>query len=439
MTPAARLAAAIEVLDEIGAGSTPADEVLRAWGRAHRFAGAKDRRAIGERVYAVLRARTRLSWAIGGESGRDLVLAALSQDDGLDVTAIEALFDGDGHAPPPLSPEERDRFQAPVGVAPSWATAGVPAFIVPMLQAQYGPMWWEEARALTTTRAPLDLRVNALRGGVDAAISLLATDALEPARTPYSAWGLRLPAELAPDVTRWRAFQSGWVEVQDEASQIAAALAGARPGMTVVDYCAGGGGKTLALAAAMHATTDAPADTRLVAMDVNVRRLDAMAPRLARSDAVADVRRLGPHGEGVEDLARRADLVFVDAPCSGSGAWRRHPEGTWRVTAETVERLAQQQRTLLARAAALVRPGGRMVYATCSVLAAENGEVATAFELDHPQFRPVPVAAAAQTPDLTDAARARMVELAGDGGRLQLTPHRSGTDGFFLALFERTA
>ena len=439
MTPAARLAAAIEVMDVIRASTAPADEVLHAWGKARRFAGSKDRRALAEQVYAILRARTRLAWAMGDEEGRSLVLGALRFDQGLELAPIEALFNGEGYAPAPLSAEERDRLSAPQSPAPEWVQAGVPAFAVPMLQAQFGTNWLAEALSLTGDRAPLDLRVNAVRGGVEAAMSLLAADGVKPGRTPYSAWGLRLPAELAPNVARWRAFETGWVEVQDEASQIAAALAGARPGATVIDYCAGGGGKTLALGAAMHVAGDGAASAGLIALDVSVRRLDAMAPRLARAEVAAEVRRLGPHGEGVEDLVKRADLVFVDAPCSGSGAWRRHPEGTWRVTAEMVARLAVQQRTIVDRASALVRPGGRLVYATCSVFAAENDEVATAFELDHPEFRPVSVEQACQAADITDAARLRLPELASEGSRLQLTPHRTGTDGFFLALFERIA
>ena len=439
MTPAARLAAAIEVLDAIGSGSGPADEVLRGWGRAHRFAGSKDRRAIALRVYAVLRARTRLAWAMGGEDGRRLVLGSLRLDDCLEWDGVEALFDGQGHAPAPLSDEERRRLLTPLQPPPDAIASGLPAFVVPMLQARFGAPWLQEAQALTGARAPLDLRVNALRGGVEQALSLLAVDDVEPERAPYSAWGLRLPADLAADVTRWRAFQTGWVEVQDEASQIAAALAGAGAGMTVVDYCAGGGGKTLALGAAMCAGPDASPGTRLIALDVNARRLAAMAPRRARADVRAEVRRIGAQGQGSEDLPNSADLVFVDAPCSGSGTWRRHPEGTWRVTAETVERLSRQQSAILARASALVKPGGRLAYATCSVLPAENEAVAEAFELDHSQFRPVPIARALDTPDITAAARLRLVELAGGGSMLQLTPHRSGTDGFFLALFERIA
>ncbi len=438
MTPGARLAAAIEVLDQIGGGHAPADDLLKAWGRAHRFAGAKDRRALADRVYAVLRARVRLGFVMGGETGRELILAAL-RDDGLDLDGIEALFDGQGYAPPALSTDERVRLQGRFEPSPDWIVAGLPAFAVPMLQLQFGADWLAEATALTGQRAPLDLRVNALRGGVEAALSLLAVDGLEPTRTPLSAWGLRLPPELAPDVARMRAYQSGWVEVQDEASQIAAALAGAKPGMTVVDYCAGGGGKTLALGAALRPTPNPAPGTRLVALDVSARRLTGMAARLGRGDVRAEVRRIGSHGQGSEDLVGQADLVFVDAPCSGSGTWRRHPEGTWRVTAEVVARLAVQQRTILDQASALVRPGGRLAYATCSVLAAENMAVAAGFEMDHPRFRPVPIAQAAQTPDLTDDARVRLPELAAGGAMLQLSPHRSGTDGFFLALFERIA
>ena len=439
MTPAARLAAAIEVLDAVSGGSAPAEEVLRAWGRAHRFAGSKDRRAISERVYAVLRARTRLAWAMGGESGRALVIGALRLQDGLDLDHVEALVDGQGYGPAPLAEDERQRLRIPLQPPPDWIAAGLPAFAVPMFQTRFGPEWLAEAQALTGARAPLDLRVNALRGEVEQAISLLAIDGVEPGRTPYSARGLRLPADLAADVTRWQAFQTGWVEVQDEASQIAAAVAGARPGMTVVDYCAGGGGKALALGAAMRAGADAAPGTRLIALDVNAKRLAAMAPRLARADVRAEVRRIGPEGQGSEDLPNSADLVFVDAPCSGSGTWRRHPEGTWRVTGEMVERLARQQRAILDRASALVKPGGRLAYATCSVLPPENEAVAASFELDHPQFRALPIAQALDTPDLTDAARIRLAELADHGSTLQLTPHQSGTDGFFLALFERMA
>ncbi len=431
MTPAARLQAAIEVLDEIAAKRTPADEVAWAWGKAHRFAGSGDRRAISERVYAVLRARARLAWATGDECGRSLVIGSLVHLDGLSVDEVAALFSGDGYAPAALKPDERVRLATPAVTPPEWVEAGVPSFVAEGLKVQFGEAWMAEAQALIGGRAPLDLRVNSLRGGVDGALSLLAVDELKPERTPFSALGLRLPFHLAPDVQRMRAFKSGWVEVQDEASQIASALADARPGMTVVDYCAGGGGKTLALGAALHGSG------RLVACDVSRKRLDAMAVRLARADVTAEVRQIGPEGQGVEDLAGAADLVFVDAPCSGSGTWRRHPEAAWRLTPHAASRLSELQLAILTRAAELVRPGGRLVYATCSVLARENTEVAMAFGARRAEFDPLPIATAAQSHALTDAARSRLVELAGDGHTLTMTPHRTGTDGFFVALFEK--
>jgi 16S rRNA (cytosine967-C5)-methyltransferase len=479
VTPAARLAAAIEILDTIAAEKLPADQVLKAWGREHRFAGSGDRRAIAERCYQALRARARLAWAMDASDGRALVIGSLAHHDGRSPGEIAALFSGDGHAPAPLTAAERARLSAPLGEPPLEVQAGVPAFVAEALKAQFGGDWLAEAQALVQPRAPVDLRVNALRGGVEAALNLLAHEGVEPARTPYSAWGLRLPPEFAADIQKTRAFRSGWIEVQDEASQIAAALAGARPGATVVDYCAGGGGKTLALAAGMHPSArpplggvpaeggggglqDAPVSLdaastlqppppraarspsprgggagRLLALDVNRRRLDALPERLERAGAQAEVRRIGPEGQGSEDLEGQADLVFVDAPCSGSGTWRRRPEGAWRVTADDVERLAELQAAILARASALVKPGGRLVYATCSVIETENQAVAAAFAAEHADFRPVPVPEAAETPHLNDAARARLAAQAGPRHTVQLTPRRTGTDGFFVALFER--
>jgi 16S rRNA (cytosine967-C5)-methyltransferase len=429
VTPAARLAAAIEVLDTLAASRAPADGVLKAWGREHRFAGSGDRRAIAERVYACLRARARLGWRMQAEDGRALVLGALADLDGLAPEEIDALCSGQAHAPAPLTAEERARLAVAPEPPPAWVAAGVPPFAAGLLQARFGEEWRQEAKALITARAPVDLRVNALRGEVPQALNLLGHDRLAPERTPLSAWGLRLPPDAMHGLEKLRAFTSGWVEVQDEGSQVCAFLAGAAPGSTVVDYCAGGGGKTLALGAARPG--------RLVACDVNPRRLEAMRPRLERAGVTAEIRRLGPEGEGTDDLRGRADLVLVDAPCSGSGTWRRHPEAAWRLSGEAVDRLSVLQRSILARTAGLVRPGGRLAYVTCSVFASENDEVAADFAAGHPEFRPLAIADAALTPDLTDAARARLAELSGGGHTLQLTPRRAGTDGFFIALFER--
>ncbi len=472
MTPAARYAAAIEVLDQIATVRGGADEVLKAWGRNHRFAGSKDRRALAEIVYAALRARARSAWALGADDGRSLVLGALRWGEGQGLDAIAALFSGEGHAPPALSDPERTRLGHSAANAPDRVEAGVPEWLAAPLQAQFGAGWVEAARAAILPRAPVDLRVNTLRGDVAGALRLLAHEAVEPERTPFSTLGLRLAPAFARDVQRLRAFTSGWIEVQDEGSQIVAALSGVQPGQTVIDYCAGGGGKTLALGAALHrGEAEIPVlrqaqdedfcfpgpqlhqgksrphpepvegrgsrSGRLIASDVNPKRLAAMQERLDRAGVAAEIRRLGPDGEGMDDLESQADLVFVDAPCSGSGTWRRHPESAWRLTAETVTRLSALQSVILARAARLVRPGGRLVYVTCSLLNAENGEVAARFAAAHPDFGPRSIAAAARTPALSDHARERLSALACGGHTLQLTPHTTGTDGFFVALFER--
>lgn len=435
MTPGARLAAAIEVLDLIRHARAPADGVLKAWGREHRYAGSGDRRAIAERVYTTLRARIRLCHRMGEETGRALILGALAGLDGLSPEEIDALCTG-GHCPEPLSDTERRALSTPPPPAPDWVEAGVPQFIAETFQRQFGSSWRDEARALIEPRAPVDLRVNGLCGGVDGALRLLALDQFEAQRTPWSAFGLRLPPTAASDVQSRKAYTTGWVEVQDEASQIAAFLADARPGETVIDYCAGAGGKTLAFAQTMRAKRGHSG--RLIACDVTQARLAALPERLARAGGVAETRAIGQTGRGMDDLTGKADLVFVDAPCSGSGVWRRHPEGAWRLEPDSVSRLAALQGEILTRAARLVRPGGRLAYATCSVLHAENGAVADAFLEAHPDFAPIPISYAAATPNLTDAARVKLGELA-DGHRLQLTPHRSGTDGFFLALFTRIA
>jgi len=408
VTPSARLAAAASVLDSIAQGRQPAEAVLKAWGAANRYAGSKDRRAIADRVYKVLRARGRLSWIMGGrEDGRALVIGSLAALDGLTLEEIEALHSGDGYGPRPLSKQERSRITAGEGELPGWVAAGLPEFVVEDFKATFGDRWTEEARELMQPRAPIDLRVNLARATVEHVEAELREAGLEPAQTPGSPVGLRLASEPPPNVQALDAFKDGRIEIQDEGSQIVCALAGAAPGMTVVDYCAGGGGKTLGLAAAMQG------QGTLVASDVVAKRLENIKPRLARAGVEAELRLIGQNGGGMEDLNGQADLVFVDAPCSGSGTWRRRPEDAWRLTAEEVERLHALQVRILSQAAKLVKPGGRLAYVTCSMLSRENEASADAFEAAHPDFAPV-------------------------GARRRLSPASTQTDGFFFALYERT-
>ncbi|MBX9574291.1 MAG: RsmB/NOP family class I SAM-dependent RNA methyltransferase [Caulobacteraceae bacterium] len=458
MTPSARLAAAASVLDSIAQGRQPAEAVLKAWGAANRYAGSKDRRAIADRVYKVLRARGRLSWIMGGrEDGRALVIGSLAALDGLSLEEIEALHSGDGYGPRPLSKQERSRITAGEGELPGWVQAGLPEFVVEDFKATFGDRWTDEARELMQPRAPIDLRVNPARATVEEVEAELREAGLEPARTPGSPVGLRLASEPPPNVQALEAFKEGRIEIQDEGSQIVCALAGAAPGMTAVDYCAGGGGKTLGLAADLFPSllageggsrrptdegsrkwspvypkpsADVDGETphptrsaghllpqgekgRLIASDVVAKRLENIRPRLARAGVEAELRLIGQNGGGMEDLNGAADLVFVDAPCSGSGTWRRRPEDAWRLTTEEVERLHALQVRILSQAARLVKPGGRLAYVTCSMLSRENEASADAFEAAHPDFAPV-------------------------GARRRLSPASTNTDGFFFALYERT-
>lgn len=433
MTPSARLAAAASVLDSIAQGRQPAEAVLKSWGAANRYAGSKDRRAIADRVYKVLRARGRLSWIMGGrEDGRALVIGSLHAIDGLSLEEIEALHSGEGYGPRPLSKQERARITAPAGELPGWVAAGLPEFVVEDFKATFGDRWVEEAHELMAPRAPIDLRVNGAMATVDQVEVELADAGLTAQRTPLSAWGLRLSSEPPPNIQALDGFQAGRFEIQDEGSQVACWLAGATPGMIVVDYCAGGGGKTLGLAQAMEG------QGTLIAGDVVQKRLNNIRPRLERAGVEAELRLLGQNGGGLEDLNGKADLVFVDAPCSGLGTWRRRPEDAWRLTAEEVERLHALQVRIVGQASQLVKPGGRLVYVTCSMLSRENEASVDAFEAAHPAFRPVAIADALAAPGLNDASRQRLAALA-QGHRLRMSPATTGTDGFFLSLYERTA
>ena len=485
MTPAARLASAASVLDSIAQGRAPADVVLKAWGAANRYAGSKDRRAVAERVYEVLRSRGRLVRAMGGrEDGRALVIGSLAFLDSLTLEEIEVLHAGDGYGPRPLSKQERARIEAGEGDLPDWAAAGLPEFVAEDLNATFGERWTEEAKGLMA-RAPVDLRVNTARTTVAAARAELTASGLTPKLTPWSAVGLRLPSEPAPNVQALKAFNAGELEIQDEGSQIVTWLAGSglsfTPDSIVVDYCAGGGGKTLALAMLMSPSPlagegvgrrptdegsrgwspvapDGPASgdgetphpTRsaghllpqgekgnLIACDVVQKRLDNIRPRLERAGVAADLRLLGPNGGGVEEFNGKADLVFVDAPCSGSGSWRRRPEDAWRLKPDEVERLHALQLRILAQAAPLVKRGGWLAYVTCSILTRENEAVADAFEAAHPGFRPIPTTELLTASMLTDAARAGLAALASDS-RIRLSPASTQTDGFFAAIYERT-
>lgn len=355
MTPAARLRAAIEVLDAFARGDGPADRLLAAWGRDHRFAGSKDRAAIADRVYLCLRQWRSLAWPLREDSARAAVIGSVLAEG----VAPETLFTGQGHAPDALSAAESAALSAAPPPPPDPVRLDYPDWLDGPLRESLGAQF-EPAMAALRQRAPVDLRVNALRATVDAARARLAEVGIATVAAPHAPFGLRA-APGAP-VARTAVFADGWVEPQDAASQAAAALAAARPGETVLDLCAGGGGKTLALAAAMAGRG------RIIAHDVNPARLRDLPPRAARAGVQVEI--VPP--EKLEALAGTCDLVFVDAPCSGSGSWRRDPGGKWRLTPERLADLVAIQRRLLTDGRRFLRPGGRLAFATCSVLQAEG-------------------------------------------------------------------
>ena len=426
MTPAARVAAAVELLSLIQSGGA-ADRQVAAFFRGRRFAGAKDRSAITEQVYAVLRRRGELAWrlqaAAAAPTPRNLIIAALAG--GQPTDDVARLFDGSRFAPPPLDETERALLESLVdardGPAPDWVQGAYPPWLEPELRDRFGDDVVAEMQALLA-RAPVDLRVNRLKGERAEAEAALAAVGIAAAPTPYSPLGLRLRARA--DLSHLALFRTGLVEPQDEGSQLVALLVGARPRMQVVDLCAGAGGKTLALAAEMENRG------QIYACDSDPRRLGRLAPRLERAGVrnVQSHRVLGEGGPLLGELAGKADRVLLDVPCSGTGAWRRHPEARWQLTPDDLARDRALQAALLDRAAALVRPGGRIVYATCSLLPAENERQVQAFLGRHGGFALLPAAAA-----WTVAAPLPP----GSDTYLRLTPQRHGTDGFFAAVLER--
>jgi 16S rRNA (cytosine967-C5)-methyltransferase len=431
MTPAARLSAAIEVLSDIETRRRPAGDALKDWGLSHRFAGSGDRAAIAGLTYDTLRRRASSAFIMGAETPRAVLLGMLRRERAMTLDAIAALCDGSRFAPPPLSDDERGRLEAGhLDGAPPHVLGDYPEWLDGRIAATFGEERSKEGAALAS-RAPLDLRVNMLKSDRERAAEMLSGLNAEPTR--WSPWGLRIALAAdsrSPAIHAEPAFLKGAIEIQDEGSQLAALLSGAREGEQVIDLCAGAGGKTLALAAMMDN------HGQLYATDSDKRRLAPIHERLERAGA-RNVQVRTPRGseDTLADLAGKADLVVIDAPCTGTGAWRRNPDAKWRVRPGALaERLADQAETL-DRAAALVKSGGRIAYITCSVLEDENGAQARAFLGRRPQFSIVP-------PDDVVGAlgeRAflfrRAVLTSAEG--LLMTPRRTDTDGFFVSVLRR--
>jgi 16S rRNA (cytosine967-C5)-methyltransferase len=427
MTPAARLSAAMEVLAAIDAQRIPAVNALKEWGVAHRFAGSGDRAAISGLVYDVLRRRSSSAWLMDDDTPRARVLGMLKLERGFNAEKIAKLCDGGRFAPAPLSDAEhaalttRTLDDAPPHVAgdfPEW------------LDAEFAKAFGDERIAETSAmarRAPLDLRVNTLKAQREKVLGSLRH--LGAVATPWSPLGLRIELDAdarSPGIQAEPDFLKGAVEVQDEGSQLAALFTGAKSGEQVIDLCAGAGGKTLALAAMMGGRG------RLIATDRDKRQLAPIYERLSRAGVHnADVR-TPREGDPLQGLDGSSDLVVIDAPCTGTGTWRRNPDAKWRMRPGALEQRVKDQIEVLDRAARLVKPGGRIAYVTCSVLPQENGEQIRAFVARHPGFEVVHATNIATALGERAVAFREAALLSGEG--VLMTPQRTKTDGFFVSV-----
>jgi 16S rRNA (cytosine967-C5)-methyltransferase len=423
-----RISAAIEVLEQVESRHRPVSEALKDWGLAHRFAGSGDRAVIGNIVYDALRWRASSAWMAGDDSPRGVVLAMLAHRWNLGVEGVEKASATDPHGPGMLSDDERTRLRAiDLLDAPAHVQADVPEWTVPHLEALFGAAWVAEGQALAE-RPPLDMRTNRLlsnRGQVMDALGKFKARA-----TPWSPDGVRIAAttgeERHPNVQVEPAFQKGWFEVQDEGSQIAALAVGAKAGERILDLCAGAGGKTLALASTMGG------EGHLIATDSDRVRLAPIFERNKRAEArTIEVREAGA---ALDDLTGEMDAVLVDAPCTGSGVWRRRPDAKWKLTDRALGNRLTEQAVLLPLAAQYVKPGGRLIYVTCSLLPPENDGQIAAFTASAPDFHVVPLgealAGSGVSAKIADAALAT-------AHGFVLSPNRTGTDGFFVSVMRR--
>ncbi|HEU4458161.1 MAG TPA: RsmB/NOP family class I SAM-dependent RNA methyltransferase [Methylibium sp.] len=411
---------ASELLRAVLGFAAPADQVVSSFFARHRQLGQRERHALAETVYAVL--RRRLLWQHLAQSGSGPIerrLAVLAWQGDAQVFALA------------LSPDERAWRERALAIdietLPERLRHNLPEWLVEPLKAAMGDAEFMPLAIALATPAPLDLRVNMLKTARTEAQAALRAEGIEATPTPWSPWGLRI--EGKPALQRTEAFRRGDVEVQDEGSQLLCLLTEARRGEMVVDFCAGAGGKTLALGASMRNTG------RLYAFDVAGHRLDALKPRLARSGLsnVYPAQIAHERDERIKRLAGKIDRVLVDAPCSGLGTLRRNPDLKWRQAPAGIDELKVKQAAILASAARLLKPGGRLVYATCSLLAAENEDIAAAFTQTHRDFETLPAA------DALRRAKVDAAESLVHGDVLRLWPHRHGTDGFFAALWQRRA
>ncbi len=424
MTPSARIKASLDLLEKIGASKIPMDGTIGDYMRHRRYIGSKDRADIVERTYHIVRAHARLGWwleHLGAlDTSRARMIVWLSAGEGKDP---QRLFDGGKYGPAELNEDEQKLASLLKGrtlehpdMSPAVRVECPPDYEA-ALRERFGGEFETGMQAMLKS-APLDLRVNTKVVTREEARDSLKKDRVETGPTPYSVTGLRAKDKVY--LSKTKAFVKGWVEIQDEGSQLVAQICDAQPGMQVLDYCAGGGGKTLALAAAMKNKG------RIVAMDLEKSRLEKARPRFKRA-GVADIIEVRPLADEKSRkwLKRQKgtfDTVLVDAPCTGTGTWRRNPDTRWRVYGPGLDELLTVQAEILDKVAKTVKPGGKLVYATCSLLPAENERQVEGFLQRHPGFAPGALPSG----------------LPGEGCYLRLAPHRHNTDGFFAAILVKT-
>ena len=419
-----RVQAAIEIVDEILSRKAPASEALKDWGKAHRFAGSTDRHAIGTLVYDALRTRNSSAAASGSNTARGMCLGVLKNQWLFSLDQIAETCAGE-HGPGPLTGQERNALAAHPTSLPPHIAGDFPEWMTPLFHRAFGDNAPLELAALAK-RAPIDLRVNTLKVTRPEVLEKLSR--FGAVAGPYSPWAIRIAApghdQKHISVEAEPAHGMGLFEVQDAASQVAALLSGARPRETVADVCAGAGGKTLALAAMMQN------QGKIFAHDQDRRRLRPIFERLMRAGATCVEVMAAEDGIPAEQLF---DRVVIDAPCTGTGAWRRKPDSKWKLTRKTLDQRIADQRNVLNASAKLVRPGGHMVYITCSILPEENTGQVSAFLASHPDFGFVPMwqqwasAIGGQAPQSADNA----------SDTLLLTPRQHDVDGFFIAVMRR--
>ncbi len=423
-----RLAAAIEVITEVTDRHRPVNGALSDWGKAHRFAGSSDRAAIGNIVYDVMRQRALLASVMGSETPRALVLGCANRLMNISVEELSDLVSS-RHGPGGLTDEEKTSLSADrVQDAGLHVQANVPEWLMPSFVAAFGAGSVRHGQALAV-RAPVDIRANLLKTTREKLLGQLSKFAAVEAPYAPDAIRIEVPEGLkrTPNLEAEPSFQRGAFEIQDAASQVAARMCCVEAGQQVADICAGAGGKTLALASAMGNRG------QIHAWDADRNRLKPIIARLSRA-GVHNVQVIpADEPEKLDELAGRMDRVLVDAPCSGSGAWRRKPDAKWRLTPESLVNRGNDQRAVLARAALLVKPGGRLIYVTCSLLPEENTDQVEAFLASSPDFSILPYA------DVWEQCLPGDPPASSDGstGTLLLTPADHNVDGFFIAVMQR--